>query len=502
MNRKGSVSMLLLLILPVLLLGAMVMTEAARWRVGQMWLQQALESTARSVLGAYDRQVFSDYGLMVVSDVREDDIEQLLMANLDGSDLLDLRVESIWWEPVQSIEEEQVMLQQILETVKYAGPVNLTRSLSRVFKGFQSARDLSDAGQKAVLLDQANRNMGEIENNNRKIRETQEDIRSINRQIREERNRPESDDARIERLQRRAARRRETMNDLYDRNRDLVLEVDRLLGRAGEPSLPAEDRLEGIDPLDWIRERMVHTVEARQRLEEKTGLTGLEEGLPRERPDTLPADAGREAFRLMDQLRRVILEGRNEMYLGEYVLMHLSNLNNPREGRPLKRTEAEYVITGASSHPQIVFLLQLAGVRTALNTVGYFAFSPPPAPVGPVSRVVFSLLMGAWEGVMDVFRLVGAENRVPVVNMTPSVRNPLRNVQVDYEDHLRVGLLLVDRNDKLHRIRSLVPVSGTTGIRVEAEVSMAVLFEPGPWMPEGVVRDGRVYFRKELAMCY
>lgn len=493
-NRRGSITILLLIIFPVILGSGLFFASHMRQRAAVRLLEQALIASGRSLLAGYDRETFREYGLLTLPEGNNDFLREMVEANMDESALVSLDLLEARWEPVQWLDQDQVLKNQILESVKYSGPYHLGRALMDLFQNFTQARKLSEAGEKAVKLEQARENMDRVEGNNRKVKNFQEDIRNLNQEIRREKGKENPDPGRIVRLEQSVQTRRGQIDDLYGENRSLVMEVQDLLDQTGETSIPAEDYPEGFSPRQFFSRELDNLQQARRRLGEKTGQGDLDRNLPEEKDRKLPEGAGGEALGIFRQIQNLVTEGRNELYLGEYVVQYFSHLNQEKPGRDFPRQEAEYVITGSDS-PHTSYLLRLMTFRSAVNSVAYFAFSRPPAPAGPISRLAYSLLMGVWEGALDIFRMVGREDAVSVVSMMPSTSNPLRNLKLDYEDHLRISLMLVDREEKLDRIRRTVSPEGITGVRIRVRARLGALY---PSVRPG---DGKI-LEREMVICY
>ncbi|MBU7007199.1 hypothetical protein Ga0451573_002139 [Peptococcaceae bacterium DYL19] len=211
-----------------------------------------------------------------------------------------------------------------------------------------------------------------------------------------------------------------------------------------------------------------------------------------------------------------LTELRDEIYINEYVLTYFSFLTSPPKGSPpypYRNTEAEYICYGTGA-PIALAVSELYFTRFALDSAAYFAFSKAPADL--LARTVYSLIMGALEAAADTYKLLIAQESVPVASMFPD--NPLeRTPPLSYKDHLRLFMLLHSAEEaKLGRIDELV--RERSGIDTGAlptladgyiTVSVKMWFLPlagfgnlkaGPFDTE--IREGRCYITKEVEFGY
>lgn len=241
-------------------------------------------------------------------------------------------------------------------------------------------------------------------------------------------------------------------------------------------------------------------------------------------PDQFEQKHGQDLKRITQQLQELEstksgLENlRDELYINEYALVHLSNITAPkgREGDKFYRSEAEYIAVGGST-PRVTVFTKLYLMRTSLDTIAYYCFSK--VPVDPVSRGIYSVVMGALHGAVDCFRLaLGYE--VAIAEMHDPVAgnaNPLQEITVSYKDHLRLLLATnPDEEGKLQRIIEVIQVRQNTSatnyhtmITGQVEVSIPLWFIPLggveqlDWGPFGTrIKSGRCYITKEVEYGY
>lgn len=213
-------------------------------------------------------------------------------------------------------------------------------------------------------------------------------------------------------------------------------------------------------------------------------------------------------------LNNSIYTMRDELYIDQYILKYFSNLTTEPKGEPsypYKSLEAEYICFGNS--PAAKSVTQLYFSRFALDSAAYFAFSK--VPVELIQRMFYSLTMGAVQAAADTYKLIAKKAVVPVANMSP--QNPLRDVTINYTDHLRLFLLLnSDEKGKLSRIAQLVQKRSNfeisqlyTDAKGESTVSIKLWFLPSigfsnmKYGPFGTkVVNGQCYITKQAEYEY
>lgn len=502
MKRRGSVSILLLLLFPCLLLQGMVMTENLRLVMAEMFVDQALVAVARSSLAHYDRETWERYGLLVTGPddfgAAQKEATELFLANLDQNPLLRMGVLSLEVEPACFLDREGFR-RQVLEGMKYVAPLRGVQ----VLRDLLDSRELADAwardGEKAELLERAQDNVDEARENNRAVEAARGEIQSARQELARERKGPDPDPRRIAALEETIRSRERRIETLYDRNRYLTLETRRILEWTGMEEVPERTPEENLPlPGDLLGE-LAAAAAIREDLRDQVGHPLP---FPPDRPGpkerTVKGDASR-LTELLEGVSRGVQQGRDAFFLGEYALEHLSHLASDKgTGEP---HQVEYLVTG-SRRPGASYLVRLFATRAALDAAAYFLFDPA-APPELVARVAYALILGGLQGALDVYELAGSGERVPLMNRTPPGSTPLERIRLDYEDHLRIHLLMTGEEEKLDRLQELVPVEGITGVRVRAEVRLVSLFPvPEGWLVRGR-RDGEgIRLERGLVLCY
>ncbi|HEX3032560.1 MAG TPA: hypothetical protein VHS59_10020, partial [Bacillota bacterium] len=239
--------------------------------------------------------------------------------------------------------------------------------------------------------------------------------------------------------------------------------------------------------------------------------------LSRERLDSHRAEANSAQ---LDKLFKLAGPGpslenlRDELFINEYVLTRFPNYSMGRTNL----MDGEYVLCGGApgTNLKAQVIARLYPLRMALDTMAYLAFSK--APVEPLSRLIYSLSMGALQATLDVYRLLDGKT-VTIAAMQPG--NPLdksQGLQLNYRDHLRLLLLLDSgrEQEKLDRIATLIKFRNTldlgtvnTAVQGQATISIKLWFlslgglgnlQQGPFGTR--VRGGRCYITKAVEYSY
>ncbi len=132
-GRRGSVTILLLLVLCSSVLAAAVVVEAARVHIARKQAQRSADTAAFSALAAYDQDLKDGYGLFyryddgsLEKEVRQEMERTLLMTGESaGWRPYDYRMVSLRVQGLYPFTDPQSLRQQILEHMKYRGPMVL-----------------------------------------------------------------------------------------------------------------------------------------------------------------------------------------------------------------------------------------------------------------------------------------------------------------------------------------------------------------------------------------
>lgn len=155
-TEKGAISVFLLLIFLGMLMLAGLIVDISRVMVAERKVETALATATRSVLAEYNQELVGQYGLygLSYSSEREEALKRYFLANLverhPGFHFLnfDLDQVKITGQVQNSILNDAAFQQQIIEYMKYKGPVMVTQNVVDIF--------LKGAfGQKADLLNSA-----------------------------------------------------------------------------------------------------------------------------------------------------------------------------------------------------------------------------------------------------------------------------------------------------------------------------------------------------------
>ncbi|QRN85179.1 hypothetical protein JR334_09495 [Clostridia bacterium] len=495
MNKKGSTTILFAILLPLLLLFGMFIFEALWESLARTYFDQACYSATRSCLADYDTSVWQDYGVFLFQD--EPDAKQLkedIESNLDSNNWLKLQVTRVQAQSIEPLERD-VLKRQILENVKYVAPIRGARALWDLVSHLKSSESYSHAGAKAEQLEMTQENMKRTEENNRKIKDKKKDIKSLRRSISAAKKEDPPDSARIDKLERKVRSKEREIDKLYDENRDLTYKTQDILTNQGLSQVPEEVDAKQMAEESRLQSTLDKMTKAKKRTEERLGWRdgATDQMISGSEIDTEDCE---NALNLIQAARDILKEGRDRFYLGEYALKYFSDVTSDSH-----EAEIEYLITGAK-HPGASYGLRLLAERVALDSLGYFLLDPK-SPPELLARTIYSLVSGGIQGLIDLYYMVGLEEAVPLIHITPGTTNPFKNILLDYEDHQRLDLLLTGEEKKLDRIQELLPVAGYTGKQVLIEARIRRIF------PFRIIRNDEaqddanyVHLRKEICICY
>jgi hypothetical protein len=156
-NNKGGITLFLAIIFMALLVLAGVFIDAARIAVAERKVQSSLNTTVRSVLAGYDKELIGQFGIYGLDGKSEKsvikaDVLKYFQANLkerhQGIKFINYEINS---ENINILASENLLTDetyktQILEYMKYKAPITMTENLIEKFKK-------AKMGEKIVFVD-------------------------------------------------------------------------------------------------------------------------------------------------------------------------------------------------------------------------------------------------------------------------------------------------------------------------------------------------------------
>ena len=167
-NNRGAISVFLILIFLSLLMLSGLFVDICRVMAAERKVQNALDTAVRSVLAQYDHELVGQFGLFAVSPAdKKEEFERYFRVNLEEQhedfhfinyEINKVEISSI---PQQSMLNNEAFKEQILEYMKYKGPLLITDNVVDVFLqgSFDKKADLletaKDASRKYKDIEQA-----------------------------------------------------------------------------------------------------------------------------------------------------------------------------------------------------------------------------------------------------------------------------------------------------------------------------------------------------------
>lgn len=182
-GQSGAVTIFLVIIFFAMILLIGLFIDLARIKAAQNQLRRAADVSARSVLADYNTNLRAEYALFGTNSQKANpDFKKYIQVNISRSgdqslNLLDCRYESSNLVLIYPLGNPQVLKEQILETMKYKAPVEITRELIRKFMQFRNA---------AGFFDQSNedrKSLGKIDENIRSIHESNQKIKQSKKRL-------------------------------------------------------------------------------------------------------------------------------------------------------------------------------------------------------------------------------------------------------------------------------------------------------------------------------
>lgn len=156
-NNKGGITLFLAIIFMALLVLAGVFIDAARIAVAERKVQSSLNTTVRSVLAGYDKELIGQFGIYGLDGKSEKavikaDVLKYFQANLkerhQGIKFINYEVnpENITISASGNLLTDETYKRQILEYMKYKAPITMTENLIEKFKN-------AKMGEKIAFID-------------------------------------------------------------------------------------------------------------------------------------------------------------------------------------------------------------------------------------------------------------------------------------------------------------------------------------------------------------
>lgn len=179
-SNNGKVSIFLCIILVPMVALAGILVDASRIKGAQGNLERAVHSSARSLLAGYGTRLKTDYGLFALTSheqgdltakvreyleknlmCEEDDASEAGLLNLNSLraddtrelDIYRYRVENLTVTPMQNLTDNEVVMRQILEYMKYRAPQEILEGVLDRFLEIGNTAKMAEAYKKKVEVD-------------------------------------------------------------------------------------------------------------------------------------------------------------------------------------------------------------------------------------------------------------------------------------------------------------------------------------------------------------
>ncbi|WP_424767140.1 hypothetical protein [Paenibacillus sp. sgz302251] len=142
LKDDGAVTLFAVIVLSSLLLFFSLLIDYARIAAFHKLTEDALRSSVRSVLSAYDSTLYERYGLFgrggtegqsIFAEAMQANLEGIPMASQNGMKLVRTKVEAAALHSASFLGDHDVFARQVLEEMKYKAPVDFTLELASKF---------------------------------------------------------------------------------------------------------------------------------------------------------------------------------------------------------------------------------------------------------------------------------------------------------------------------------------------------------------------------------
>ncbi len=593
-GEKGFITIFLLItfLAMVILLGLFV--DLTRIRVAENQVNRAANAAARSVIAEYDPELKNRYGLFVCAepDATSVQYEKYLLVNLTSSpnqdfSLFDYRLEDSEADLIRPATDQKVFRQQVLEDMKYRGPIAITKDVidkfTSVLEFFKFKEYADEQRAMAEAQEARDRAVKEFQETSKKIERQLEVAATFLKKIRELedkiQNSENPDPKLVQELQetRKAYEACRRVIEVYEEDRKKNLEVIKQYEqRIKEYEKKTPPKLEGteankpeyislsnyIDDFedsinsisDFLKSDNIGDIDVDLNNEaiqdawdttQKRNTKALEDGKRDiEKESDAARKENRELYALVNDNQQSVGKGlsglgkamstlndvctlvqkladpavalRDTILINEYAVQRFTNFTTDKETCEVERI----IFGGDSKHAAVASAMEQVFLwRFAFDTLGYFIFDPK-APPELLSRVIYAVVMGSLQGVVDTYRLFSGKE----VGIIEVVGWPPENLKkaipkLNYKDYLRLMLLLdgISEDRKLTRMQNIVNartgggLSSGKGTAVSGSVTVSIRMwflplagirnlDPGPFGTR--IIDGRCYITKNVEYGY
>ena len=151
-KTKGSISIYLSIVMVAVMLFISVVSESGRINVVYSESKSFTYMAADSVMAGYARQVFDEYGLLLVWENQntEEELKKYIQANINMADLngmgtnfMSTRLKNIEMDKVEYVTDngEKLLLSQIASYTKYAAGATAAEELIKLFNKYEKRSD-------------------------------------------------------------------------------------------------------------------------------------------------------------------------------------------------------------------------------------------------------------------------------------------------------------------------------------------------------------------------
>jgi len=181
-NNRGAVTVFLAIVFLAIIVFAGVIIDIARIAAAEGKVEQALYSSARSVLAGYDRELAGDYGIFAlnVNKQAKDELYKYLKVNLReyhrGFSFLDIDVTPSDVELLggEAVVGEEAFKAQVMEYMKYRVPIIASQSVIEQLKNLKLDKKTAFAESEKATREKARELRGKVNDLNGKL----EDVRN------------------------------------------------------------------------------------------------------------------------------------------------------------------------------------------------------------------------------------------------------------------------------------------------------------------------------------
>jgi len=437
MNKRGSSTIYLLLIMTGLITLGMIFIDVTRIVVAENRVKRAAKTAENSMLACYNRKVAIDFGLFSEGSskaTQEAVFENYFKINLDSQQSrLGLKY---YLKPkecevmlLRSLMDNETLKSQMIGSVKYKSPGKWINELAEAFNG---------------------KEINGLKEKNQEARNAREQKRALQRRQAELRGRLRTAKAEAQKA---IIKELANVTDRLDKMDESMKGKSNSEAKIANHQTTQEYFANKLTTMTGLRNCSVPEAynPGKKESGEDTKFYGYNfSGRTEEERESLDKSAMSTLVSFGTEVAAVASGSLDKLYMTDYILDRFSSFLNEKENHFYPKGETEYILSGTRNGTELEAIgktvMKIWTIRFAINFVVEVAKSAIPEPL---ERLAYCLMIAGVDASNDVVALMTGY-KVAALPHSP------KKIELDYEDHLRLLLAMKSEEELLNGTRLMI----------------------------------------------